>query len=195
MDFFPLLPNTTGHLLCFLKFRIFIHVWIPRFPRRRKIRWHLYRSTREVKCGDLVREGPPKNLSETETCRFSPHSGVCDWYQPQTSDYESESSRQLHSCLQKDLISDVNLVPNVFIKTSYPSITYPFEHSECKLKKSGLVGKQGNDDYGITGCVSIWNGVIVLAIFWDQSPKGQSTYSLYSHRNRSESSLYKSHLL
>ncbi len=43
--FFPLLPNTTGHLLCFLKFRLFIHVWIPRFPRRRKRRWHLYRST------------------------------------------------------------------------------------------------------------------------------------------------------
>lgn len=72
MDFFPLLPNTTGHLLCFLKFRLLIHIWIPCFPRRRKRGWHLYRSTREVKCGDLVREGSPKNLSETETCRFLP---------------------------------------------------------------------------------------------------------------------------
>lgn len=27
MDFFPLLSNTGDHLLCFLKFRLFIHVF------------------------------------------------------------------------------------------------------------------------------------------------------------------------
>lgn len=90
------------------------------FSWQRKRRWHLYRHAREVKCGVLTREGPPKNPFETETCRFPPHSGVCDWCQPQTSDQTMRAKAvdsSTHVC--KKNISHLNLVPNVFIKTSY----------------------------------------------------------------------------
>jgi len=47
--------------------------------------------------------------------------------------------------------------------------------------KTCLVGKQGNGGYGITRCVySIWNSVIVLRRFWDQSSKEQSAQPVFS---------------